>query len=151
MIIFNEHVPITMYTVTGNSIPNKCCVFHSFFSKVCFFLQDGMIQCSSLQNNVFIWLKRKILKSPYVTACMCACLVVFDFLYPHGLQPARLLCPWNFSRHEYWSGLPFPTPADLPNPVIEPHVLCLPLGRQILYHWATWEACMLLVLSKQDL
>jgi len=26
----------------------------------------------------------------------------------------------GFSRQEYWSGLPFPTPGDLPDPVIEP-------------------------------
>ena len=26
----------------------------------------------------------------------------------------------EFSRQEYWSGLPFPSPEDLPNPVIEP-------------------------------
>ena len=26
----------------------------------------------------------------------------------------------EFSRQEYWSGLPFPTPGDLPNPGIEP-------------------------------
>ena len=25
----------------------------------------------------------------------------------------------GFSRQEYWSGLPFPSPGDLPNPVIE--------------------------------
>ena len=25
-----------------------------------------------------------------------------------------------FSRQEYWSGLPFPPPGDLPNPGIEP-------------------------------
>ena len=25
-----------------------------------------------------------------------------------------------FSRQEYWSGLPFPSPGDLPNPGIEP-------------------------------
>ena len=30
--------------------------------------------------------------------------------------------PWSmgFSRHEYWSGLPFPSPGDLPDPGIEP-------------------------------
>ena len=31
---------------------------------------------------------------------MCMCVfshsVMFDSLQPHGLQPARLLCPWNF-------------------------------------------------------
>ena len=26
----------------------------------------------------------------------------------------------EFSRQEYWSGLPFPSPGDLPNPGIEP-------------------------------
>ena len=41
-------------------------------------------------------------------------------LWPHGLQPARLLCPWGFSRQEDWSGLPYSPPGDLPNPGIEP-------------------------------
>ena len=36
--------------------------------------------------------------------------VVSDSLRPHRLQPARLLHPWEFSRQEYWSGLPFPLP-----------------------------------------
>ena len=26
----------------------------------------------------------------------------------------------GFSRQEYWSGLPFPSPGELPNPGIEP-------------------------------
>ena len=26
----------------------------------------------------------------------------------------------GFSRREYWSGLPFPSPGDLPDPGIEP-------------------------------
>ena len=26
----------------------------------------------------------------------------------------------GFSRQEYWSGLPFPSPGDFPNPGIEP-------------------------------
>ena len=43
-----------------------------------------------------------------------------------------------FLRQEYWSGVPFPSPADLPNPRIRsnPHLHC----RWILYHWATREA-----------
>ena len=30
--------------------------------------------------------------------------------------------PWSmgFSRHEYWNGLLFPSPGDLPDPGIEP-------------------------------
>ena len=36
----------------------------------------------------------------------------------HGLQPARLLL--ELSRQEYWSGLPFCSPEDLPDTGIEP-------------------------------
>ena len=32
----------------------------------------------------------------------------------------QALLPMGFSRQEYWSGLPFPSPGDLPNPGIEP-------------------------------
>ena len=42
-----------------------------------------------------------------------------DSFWPYGLQPLRLLCPWELSRQEYWSGLPCP-PLDLHNPGIEP-------------------------------
>ena len=44
---------------------------------------------------------------------------------PHALLPTRLLSPWGFPRQEYWSGLPFPSPQDLPNPAIEPVSLAL--------------------------
>ena len=37
----------------------------------------------------------------------------------------------EFSRQEYWSGLPFPFPGDLSDPGIEPDLLH---HRQILYH-----------------
>ena len=46
--------------------------------------------------------------------------VMYNSLQPLGLQLARLLCPWGFSRQEYWSGLPSPPPADLPKPGIQP-------------------------------
>ena len=41
----------------------------------------------------------------------------------------------GFSRQEYWSGLPFPSPGDLPDPGIKPmvsYVSCI--GRRVLYH-----------------
>ena len=34
----------------------------------------------------------------------------------------------GFSRQEYWSGLPFPSPGDLPNPEIEPGSLTFQAG-----------------------
>ena len=51
---------------------------------------------------------------------MLSCSGMSDSLQPHGLQLARLLCSWGFSRQEYWSGLLCPPQGDLPNPGIEP-------------------------------
>ena len=50
----------------------------------------------------------------------------------------------GFSREECWSGLPFPSPGDLPDPGIEAsslHVSCI--GR-ILYHEPLWKPHKLL-------
>ena len=52
--------------------------------------------------------------------------------------------PMGFSRQEYWSGLPFPSPGDLPNPRVEPgfpalqvdSVLSKPLGKPIIVVFA---------------
>ena len=43
----------------------------------------------------------------------------------------------GFSRQEYWSGLPFPSPGDLPDPGIEPASLTLQADAYPLqYPWA---------------
>ena len=42
-----------------------------------------------------------------------------------------------FLSQEYWSGLPFPSPGDLPTQGLNPRLL---LCCCILYHWFTWEA-----------
>ena len=41
------------------------------------------------------------------------------FVTPWSVAP-RPLHLWEFSREEYWNGLPCPAPGDLPNPGIEP-------------------------------
>ena len=93
--------------------------------------------------------------------------VMYASLGPHGLQPTRLLCPWDspgkntgedchslqrtfltqgqnpgllhcrqilyhlsYREAKYWSGQPFPSPADLPDPGIK---LGLLNHRWILY------------------
>ena len=40
--------------------------------------------------------------------------VLSDSLWPHGLKPSGPLS-MESPRKEYWSGLPFPSPGDLPN------------------------------------
>ena len=58
--------------------------------------------------------------------CLRACSVVSDSLRPHGLIAYQAPLSREFSRQEYWSGLPFPSPRDLPNPGIEPMSLPSP-------------------------
>ena len=48
-----------------------------------------------------------------------SCSVVSDPLQHYGLQPTSPLSV-GFSRQEYWSVLPCPSPGDLPNPGMEP-------------------------------
>ena len=47
------------------------------------------------------------------TACMLSCVLLF--MAPRTVAPLSM----ELSRQEYWSGLPFPTLEDLPNPEIE--------------------------------
>ena len=46
-------------------------------------------------------------------------------LWPTLATPRTIACqdPWpmEFSRQEYWSGLLFPSPGDLPHPGFKPH------------------------------
>ena len=44
----------------------------------------------------------------------------------------------GFSRQEYWSGLPFPSPGESSRPRDWTQVSCL-VGRRFIL-WATWEA-----------
>ena len=37
--------------------------------------------------------------------------------------------PMGFSRQEYWNGLPFPSPGDLPDPGIDPGSAATPAWR----------------------
>ena len=56
----------------------------------------------------------------YVKACESEvaqlCLTLCDPRTVAHQAPASV----GFSRQEYWSGLPFPSPRDLPNPGMEP-------------------------------
>ena len=67
-----------------------------------------------------------------------SCLTLCD---PMDCSPPRFLCPWGFSRQEYWSEFPCPPPADLPNPGIEPEFLMFPtLAGRLFTTGATWKA-----------
>ena len=60
---------------------------------------------------------------------MCACSVVSDSATPQTIACQAPLF-MEFSRQEFWNGLPFPSPWNLPNPGIVLHwqVDSLPLS-----------------------
>ena len=65
---------------------------------------------------------------PYLVICAVLCLVtqLYPTLQPHGLVACQAPLSMGFSRQEHWSGLPFPSPGDLPNPGNEPRPPTLP-------------------------
>ena len=53
-----------------------------------------------------------------VWVCVCVCVCLHAQLYTTLCNPMAPLC-MEFSRQEYWSGLPFPSPGYLSNPGIK--------------------------------
>ena len=54
------------------------------------------------------------------TCMLCACILSFLQLCHPMDYTGQAPLSMGFSRQEYWSGLPFPPPVDLPDPGIEP-------------------------------
>ena len=52
--------------------------------------------------------------------CVCARAQLCPILATLGTIAHQAPLSMEFSRQEYWSGLPFPTPGYLPNPGIKP-------------------------------
>ena len=81
-----------------------------------------------------------------VCVCVCMCVCIRAHTHAQSLSHVRLFATsWTidhqappsigFPRQEYWSGLPLPSPGDLPDPgikLISPARVCC-VGRQILY------------------
>ena len=59
-------------------------------------------------------------RNPCVCTLSCA-----DSLWPHELQPARLLCPWNFPGKNIGVGFHFLLQGIFPTQASNPHLLCL--------------------------
>ena len=81
----------------------------------------------------------------YYLSCMCVLRHHRPFATPWTVAHQAPLS-MGFSRQEYWSGLPFPPPGDLPDPgitasaCVHMHPLCLLHCRWILSCWAVGEA-----------
>ena len=92
-------------------------------------------------KKILLWFKSKSVifsfKSFIVSDLKFRSLVHFVFIFVYGVSEVKwkslsriwlFATPWTillmesmeFSRPEYWSGWPFSSPGDLPNPEIEP-------------------------------
>ena len=68
----------------------------------------------------------QLASSPFKRKCVHACILsrvrLFATLYTVAHQAPLSM---QFSRQEYWNGLPFPTPGTFLTQGSNPHVLCL--------------------------
>ena len=72
----------------------------------------------------------------YVYSCHCLNLCHDFFETPWTIAHQATLS-MEIPRQEYWSGLPFPSPGDLPNPGIEPGSPALQADSLALSHWGS--------------
>ena len=61
------------------------------------------------------------------------------FVASWTIQPARLLCPWDFFRQGYWNGLPFTSPGIFWTQGSNLCLLCLLNWQVDSFCAATWE------------
>ena len=74
---------------------------------------------------------------------MCSMLRCVQLFTTPGTVACQAPLPMGFSRQEYWSGLPFPPPGDLPDPGIElePHALAGRLFTTVPPAEYLWQPC----------
>ena len=95
-----------------------------------------------LEHPFTIWLSLISGATEYAIISLCvhvlSCVQLFAILWTIAHQAPLSM---EFSRQEYWSRLPFPSPGDLPDPGIEHTSLVPPaLAGGFFTHCTTWEA-----------
>ena len=120
----------------------KCCEVRLASHSLYLFLTN--------KDSIFVhtWSRKNSQKSYALWVCLQ---VYFEpCVLSHFSHVWLFATPWTvacqaplsmgFSRQEYWSGLPFLPPGDLPYPEIEPASLTsICIGRWVLYHWCHLE------------
>ena len=113
-----------------------------------FNIQELRLKSISANYITYTWIIWRFKEKVYLLSALAP----LPLLAVRMLSRVRLsVTPWivawqaplstGLSRQEYWSGLAFPSPGDLPDPETEPTSFVSPaLAGQILYHSTTWEA-----------
>ena len=102
-------------------------LMNMFYSWLCnYFSQYHCIMIGQQENNRAL------------CAVLCLATQSIDSLQPHGLEPARLLCPWDSLGNNTGVGCHALLQGIFPNPGVDPRSLHC---RRILTLRATREAC----------
>ena len=86
---------------------------------------EVIILSSIMESNLSCYqLKISVVNHYALFLCVCAQLLQLFWLFA-ALRTVACQAPLSmgFSRQEYWSGLPCPSPEDLLNPRVNPHLL----------------------------
>ena len=71
------------------------------------------------------WKLRLLIWCVCVCVCVCARSIMSDSMWPQGLLPTRLLCPWNFPGKNTWVGWHFLLQGIFLTQGLSPPLLCL--------------------------
>ena len=116
----------------------------------------------NMTSNTFIncheqWAQwRRCLRSALSVLWLCVCMPsCFSHVHPFAIlwivshqAPLSMI----FSRQEYWSGLPFPSPGNLPNPRTKPTSLMSSalIGRFLTMSPSWGACCMIRMFNRQS-
>ena len=109
LTLYSERITIKIlvYTLPEEEMYVCMCMYSSFMKMQSYiYILKNILWTSSYNINIYI-LKVKLLSHVRLFATL--------WTVGHQAPPST-----GFPRQEYWSGLPFPSPGDLPNPGIEP-------------------------------
>ena len=87
--------------------------------------------CAGTHTNIHLWVYMPCPHARRVAS------ITSDSVWPHGLQPIRLLCPWDSPGKNSGVGCCSPLQGTFRSRD-QTHVSCI--GRQILYTDTTWKA-----------
>ena len=136
-LLLSSHFFLYIFIIYGENLDPLMCKLHSE-SKSSKNRGRGRFNFDSCPYPYFLAFPNTSprLHSERVCVCVCVCVCVSDSLQPHGLEPARLLCPWD-SPGKNTVGCHFFLQRIFPTQGSNSHLLHLLHCRQIVNHCAT--------------
>ena len=107
-------------------------------------IEVGSRERSPMDTNTIFKKIHRVSPHGMKNTCVFVCMCLVASVVSSSCDPMDCSPPGSsvhkISRQEYWSGLPFPLPGDLPDPGIEPRSLTSPaLAGGFTTTSATWE------------